>query len=167
MLGKLDWIYDDAPYLLGYAAVGSQLELAIIQKDERGRAIVQVVEHYDLDSLLGRLQFFLAILNLSTLFRPLVDKVKKRFAGPEFGIFKKENGLEIHLGTVNVIKKYPSAIYPPLVRSVIEHLEHVHSLMSIHQVPNVIQLVSSKVTKRTVCLTPIGYLETPEILNTW
>jgi hypothetical protein len=59
---KLDkWIYDEAPYLLGYAAVGLQVELAIIHKDERGKATVQVVEHYDLGSLVGLLRLFLAI----------------------------------------------------------------------------------------------------------
>ena len=61
---KLDtWIYDDAPYLLGYAAVGKQVTLARIQKGARGRAVVQRVEDYDLDSLASRLEFFLAILN--------------------------------------------------------------------------------------------------------
>jgi hypothetical protein len=163
---KLDkWIYDDAPYLLGYAAVGLQVELAIIQKDEGGKATVQMVEHYDLGSLVGRLRLFLAMLNLSTLFRPLVDKVKRRFVRPEYGVLKKENGVEIQLGTVNVIKKYPSEMPTSLVHAVIDHLKLVHSLMSSRSVPNVIQLVRSNMKKKTVCLTPVGYPEVPKDLK--
>jgi hypothetical protein len=163
---KLDgWIYDDAPYLLGYAAVGLQVELATIQKGEGGKASVQMVEHYDLDSLVDRLQLFLAILNLSTLFRPLSNKVKKHFALPEYGVLKKENGVEIHFGTRDVIKKYPTKFPTLLVHSIIKHLKLVHSLMLNRCVPNVVQLKRSNMNKKRVTLAPLGYPEVPKDLK--
>ena len=56
----LTWKYDDAPYIFGYAAVGMQVCLVAIRKDEmteRG-AKVEIIESYDLDDLSSRLFFF-------------------------------------------------------------------------------------------------------------
>ncbi len=72
-----------------------------------------------------------------------MEKVTKRFVRPEYGVLRKENGLEIQFGTVNVIKKYPSEMPTSLVHAVIRHLKHLHSLMSSRSLPNVIQLVGS------------------------
>jgi serine/threonine protein kinase len=94
-----------------------------------------------------------------------VEKVTKRFVCPEYGVLKKENGVEIQFRTVNVIKKYPSEMPTSLVHAVIRHLKHVHSLMSSRSVPNVIQLVGLNLKKKTVCLTPVGYPEVPKGLK--
>ena len=57
---KLTWKYDNAPYIFGYAAVGLQVCLAAIRKDERTErgAKVEIIETYDLDDLSSRLFFF-------------------------------------------------------------------------------------------------------------
>ncbi len=76
-----EWIYDDAPFLLGYAVVGLQVELATIQKGEKGksncssdRTLCFGLTRWSTPTLFGN-----TVLNLSTLFRPLVDKVRKAF----------------------------------------------------------------------------------------
>jgi Crinkler effector protein N-terminal domain len=77
---KLIWRYDDAPYVFGYAAVGFQVCLVVIRKDSakpRG-AKAEVINHYDLSELDGRLTFLLALLNLSVF--PIMASFVERTA---------------------------------------------------------------------------------------
>ncbi|POM59523.1 Serine/threonine protein kinase, partial [Phytophthora palmivora] len=105
---KLTWRYDAAPYVFGYAAVGLQVCLVAIRKDEmteRG-AKVEIIETYDLGDLHGRLSFFLALLNLSTLFRPVVDLIQPLDI-LEYGTIERDNGVQITFAEDCVVKTYP------------------------------------------------------------
>ncbi|CAI5713526.1 unnamed protein product [Peronospora farinosa] len=105
---KLIWRYDDAPYIFGYAAVGLQVCLVAIRKDEmteRG-AKAEIIETYDLGDLSSRLSFFLALLNLSTLFRPLVSLIQPMNVR-EYGIIRLGNGVQISFAENCVMKTYP------------------------------------------------------------
>ncbi|TMW63730.1 hypothetical protein Poli38472_002671 [Pythium oligandrum] len=65
------WRYGDAPCVFGYAAVGRQVSLVMIREDK-----LEVMEEYDLSELDERLALFLALPNLSTLFRPVLELMK-------------------------------------------------------------------------------------------
>lgn len=84
---KLTWIYDNAPYVFGYAAVGYQLSLVVIKKystiQKPHGATAEVIQQYDLGQLHGRLSLLLALLNLSTLFRPVVELIEP-FSEPDY-----------------------------------------------------------------------------------
>ncbi|GMF66104.1 unnamed protein product [Phytophthora lilii] len=157
---KLTWRYDDAPYVFGYAAVGLLVCLVVIQKDDltdRG-AKVEIIETYNLGKLNGRLSFFLALLNLSTLFRPIVDLIKP-LGTPEYTTIKRSNGVKIEFAEECVVKTYPQSMPSD---DIIRNLKELHRQMKKHSVPNVVKLERARMKERYVRLTPIGLLSPPE-----
>ena len=158
----LTWKYDDAPYIFGYAAVGMQVCLVAIRKDEmteRG-AKVEIIESYDLDDLSSRLFFFLALLNLSTLFRPVLDLIHSwPLNVREYGSIRLGNDVQISFAENCVVKTYPSDMPSD---SIIRNLEELHRRMKEHSVPNVVQLISGNMKKRHVTLSPVGGIAAPE-----
>ncbi|TMW65829.1 hypothetical protein Poli38472_003594 [Pythium oligandrum] len=160
---KLIWRYNDAPYVFGYAAVGYQVSLVLIRKDAtdpRG-AFAEVIEEYDLSEHNGRLTFFLALLNLSTLFRPVLQLIRP-LTIPEYGVEVRQNGVELYFGKDSVIKEYPASMPSG---SIIKKLATLHTLMAKHRVPNVVTLVKSSMKKKRVELKPIGRAEPPSDLK--
>ncbi|OWZ17872.1 Serine/threonine protein kinase [Phytophthora megakarya] len=157
---KLTWRYDDAPYIFGYAAVGLNVCLVAIQKDEMTdrSAKVETIETYDLGNLAGRLSFFLAMLNLSTLLRPIVELIQPLDI-PEYGIIERDNGVQIAFAENCVIKTYPQSMPSA---DIIRNLQDLHQRMKRHSVPNVVVLKNSNITKKYVMLAPIGLLAPPE-----
>ena len=159
---KLTWKYDDAPYIFGYAAVGLQVCLAAIRKDERTErgAKVEIIETYDLDDLSSRLLFFLALLNLSTLFRPVLDLIHNwPLNVREYGSIILSNGVLISFAENCIMKTYPSDMPSD---SIIQNLKKLHRRMKEHSVPNVVQLRNEIRTKRHVTLYPVGRIAAPE-----
>ncbi|KAE9111463.1 hypothetical protein PF010_g10794 [Phytophthora fragariae] len=156
---KLIWRYDDAPYVFGYAAVGFQVCLVAIRKDSttsRG-AKAEVINHYDLSELKGRLSFLLALLNMLTLFRPVVELIQP-FSTPDYGIIRRSNGVSICFAEDGGIKEYPSNMPS---REIINNLKKLHAQMKEHSVPNVVTLVKANLKKRHVLLSPIGIAAPP------
>ncbi|CAI5709419.1 unnamed protein product [Peronospora farinosa] len=166
---KLVWKYDAASYIFGYAAVGLKVCLVIIRKDEmteRG-AKVETIETYDLSDLHSRLQFFLAMLNLLTLFRPVL-KLIEPLGIPEYGNIIAGNGVKISLAEDCVVKTYgfdpidtfgrfgPFDPYGITSGSVIWNLRKVHHLMKKGSVPNVVELRKTSMKKKHVILSPLG-----------
>ncbi|KAJ0403213.1 hypothetical protein P43SY_000021 [Pythium insidiosum] len=156
---KLVWRYDDAPYVFGYAAVGFQVCLVVIRKDStKPRAAkAEVINHYDLSELDGRLSFLLALLNLSTLFRPVIELIQP-FSIPDYGILRRTNGVTISFAEDCVIKEYPSNMQS---NAIIKNLKTLHGDMKKHSVPNVVTLVKANMKKRHVLLAPIGLVAPP------
>ncbi|UIZ23785.1 hypothetical protein KXD40_009604 [Peronospora effusa] len=157
---KLIWRYDDAPYIFGYAAVGLQVCLVAIRKDEmteRG-AKAEIIETYDLGDLSSRLSFFLALLNLSTLFRPLVNLIQPMNVR-EYGTIEQGNGVQISFAEDCVVKTYPSDMPSD---TIIRNLKDLHRRMKERSVPNVVQLKSGNMKKKHVTLSPVGRLAAPE-----
>ncbi|KAL4118546.1 hypothetical protein PRIC2_010873 [Phytophthora ramorum] len=157
---KLTWRYDAAPYVFGYAAVGLQVCLVAIRKDEmteRG-AKVEIIETYDLGDLNGRLSFFLALLNLSTLFRPVVDLIQPLDI-LEYGTIERGNGVQITFAEDCVVKTYPQNMPSD---DIIRNLRELHRQMKKHSVPNVVELKKTNMTKKYVKLAPVGRLSRPE-----
>jgi serine/threonine protein kinase len=157
-----NWNYDDAPYLFGYAACGPLVASAMIKKDQNGKAAVEEIDRYNLTTLHGRLNFFLALLHLSTLFSPIVQAIKTKFGRPEYGIVEQPNGVSIHLGLQSVIKYYPSSM--PF-KSILTHLKLVHGKMKKSSVPHVVQLTSASIKRKRACLSPRGYSIKPSDRN--
>ncbi|KAL4116303.1 hypothetical protein PRIC2_013300 [Phytophthora ramorum] len=156
---KLTWRYDAAPYVFGYAAVGLQVCLVAIRKDEmteRG-AKVEIIETYDLGDLNGRLSFFLALLNLSTLFRPVVDLIQPLDI-LEYGTIERDNGVQITFAEDCVVKTYPQNMPSD---DIIRNLRELHRQMKKHSVPNVVDLKKTNMTKKHVKLAPVGRLSPP------
>ncbi|KAI9991240.1 hypothetical protein PInf_018872 [Phytophthora infestans] len=157
---KLTWRYDAAPYVFGYAAVGLQVCLVAIRKDEmteRG-AKVEIIETYDLGDLNGRLSFFLALLNLSTLFRPVVDLIQPLDI-LEYGTIVRNNGVQIIFAENCVVKTYPQNMPSD---DIIRNLRELHRRMKKHSVPNVVELKNTNMKKKHVKLAPVGRLSPPE-----
>ncbi|KAG2762262.1 hypothetical protein Pcac1_g25897 [Phytophthora cactorum] len=157
---KLTWRYDAAPYVFGYAAVGLQVCLVAIRKDEmteRG-AKVEMIETYDLGDLHGRLSFFLALLNFSTLFRPVVDLIQPLDI-LEYGTIERGNGVQISFAEDCVVKTYPLSMPSD---DIIRNLRELHRQMKKHSVPNVVELKKTNMKKKYVKLAPVGRLSPPE-----
>ncbi|KAG2958986.1 hypothetical protein PC119_g26851, partial [Phytophthora cactorum] len=157
---KLTWRYDAAPYVFGYAAVGLQVCLVTIRKNEmteRG-AKVEIIDMYDLGDLNGRLSFLLAVLNLSTLFRPVVDLIQPLDI-PEYGTIERVNGVQIAFAEDCVVKTYPQSMPSD---NIIRNLWDLHRRMQRHSVPNVVVLKNTNMKKKHVKLAPIGLLSPPE-----
>ncbi|KAK1941188.1 hypothetical protein P3T76_007054 [Phytophthora citrophthora] len=156
---KLTWRYDGAPYVFGYAAVGVRICLvAIRQVGETKRTKVEEIQTYDLGALRGRLSFFLAMLNLSTLFDPVVNLIEPLDV-PEYGIIERSNGVQITFAEDCVVKTYPSSMPSG---DIIRNLKELHRQMQQHSVPNVVKLKRPNLKKKCVELTPIGRLSPPE-----
>ncbi|RMX65423.1 hypothetical protein DD238_003856 [Peronospora effusa] len=157
---KLIWKYDAAPYIFGYAAVGSQVCLVALRKNEMTKhdVKVEIIETYDLDDLSSRLSLFLALLNLSTLFRPVVNLIQPLDVR-EYGTITKVNGVQILFAENGMMKTYPSDMPSD---SIIQNLKDLHCRMKARSVPNVVQLKSGNMTKRHVTLHPVGRLAVPE-----
>ncbi|KAG2785211.1 hypothetical protein PC129_g11003 [Phytophthora cactorum] len=157
---KLTWRYDDAPYVFGYAAVGLLVCLVAIRKDEKtgSGAKAEKIETYNLGSLKGRLSFFLALLNLSTLFQPVVDLIQP-LGIPEYITIKRSNGVQIEFAEDCVVKTYPQSMPSD---DIIRNLRELHRLMKKHSVPNVVELKKTNMKEKYVRLTPIGLLSPPE-----
>eukprot|EP00644_Phytophthora_capsici_P005202 jgi/Phyca11/96357/e_gw1.1.1010.1 len=151
---KLTWRYDDAPYIFGYAAVGLLVCLVTIQKDEKtsSRAKAEKIETYDLGNLKDRLLFLLALLNLSTLFDPVVDLIRP-LGIPEYITRERTNGVRIEFAEDCVIKTYPKNMPSD---GIIRNLKSLHRLMKEHSVPNVVELKNANKKKKHVKLAPIG-----------
>ncbi|ETO71770.1 serine/threonine protein kinase [Phytophthora nicotianae P1976] len=157
---NLTWRYDAAPYVFGYAAVGLQVCLVAIRKDEmteRG-AKVEIIETYDLGDLNGRLSFFLALLNLSTLFRPVVDLIEPLDI-LEYGTIERDSGVQITFAEDCVVKTYPQNMPSD---DIIRNLKELHRRMKKHSVPNVVELKNTNMKKKYVKLAPVGRLSPPE-----
>ncbi|OWZ08651.1 Serine/threonine protein kinase [Phytophthora megakarya] len=156
---KLTWRYDAAPYIFGYAAVGLSVCLVAIQKVGKTKhAKAEVIKTFDLGDLRGRLSFFLALLNLSTLFRQVVDLIQP-LGVPEYGIIERSNGVQITFAEDCVVKTYPPSLPS---NDIIRNLRELHRQMVAHSVPNVVKLTKSNMKEKRVVLAPIGRLSPPE-----
>ncbi|KAE9027990.1 hypothetical protein PF011_g1772 [Phytophthora fragariae] len=157
---KLTWRYDAAPYIFGYAAVGLRVRLVAIRKDEMTEhgAKAETIETYNLGYLNSRISFFLALLNLSTLFRPVVDLIPPLDV-PEYGIIVRGNGVRITFAEDCVMKTYPQSMASD---GIIRNLQELHRQMKTHSVPNVVELKKTNMKEKHVTLAPLGHLSPPE-----
>jgi hypothetical protein len=74
---KLVWSYGDAPYLLGYAAVGYEARLYAITRARNGMDAIELGV-YDAKHLEGRYRLLLAILNVARLLGSLASLKRSR-----------------------------------------------------------------------------------------
>ncbi|KAL7681951.1 putative protein kinase-like domain superfamily [Plasmopara halstedii] len=92
---KLRWRYDDAPY--------------VFDEKKETCAKAEKIETYNLESLKDRLSFFLAMLNLSTLFKPVVDLIRP-LGIPDYITLYRSNGVLIKFAEDCVVKTYPKSM---------------------------------------------------------
>ncbi|KAG6942026.1 hypothetical protein JG687_00019298 [Phytophthora cactorum] len=144
----------------GEEKANGDLQVPAIRKNEmteRG-AKVEIIDMYDLGDLNGRLSFLLAVLNLSTLFRPVVDLIQPLDI-PEYGTIERVNGVQIAFAEDCVVKTYPQSMPSD---NIIRNLRDLHRRMQRHSVPNVVVLKNTNMKKKHVKLAPIGLLSPPE-----
>ncbi|KAG7382886.1 hypothetical protein PHYPSEUDO_004285 [Phytophthora pseudosyringae] len=127
---------------------------------ERG-AKVETIDTYDLGDLNSRLSFFLALLNLSTLFRPVVNLIQPLDV-PEYGTIERGNGVQITFAEDCVVKTYPSSMPSD---TIIRNLKNLHRQMKRHAVPNIVALRNTNMKKKHVKLAPIGQLSPPKTVS--
>ncbi|KAG9401212.1 hypothetical protein AC1031_009968 [Aphanomyces cochlioides] len=102
---KLIWTYGEAPYLLGYAAAGFEISLCAITS-ERGRVSARELGRYGLESLEGRFQWLLAILNVARLLKSLASLCPESARG-EYRTICRDQGVAIFLQASCVVKYFP------------------------------------------------------------
>ncbi|KAJ8555014.1 hypothetical protein ON010_g9475 [Phytophthora cinnamomi] len=120
--------------------------------------MAETIGSYDLGCLQGRMSLFLALLNISTLLRPVVELIQPLDI-LEYGTIAADNGVQIDFGEYCVVKRYPPSMPSG---NIIRNLVELHGLLKTHSVPNVVELKKTNMKNKHVTLTPIGRASPPE-----
>lgn len=151
---KLNWVYDPAPYVLGYYATGTNLTLAVISAPLRsgGNAVVHDIVNADLKFKQDRIKTICRLINLSGLLEILPNLVLNK--DPEFEPLVREN-CTVEIAASVVIKKYTGT--DGVGRA--DLLQQVYNKLHTKQVPNTDSLTHKR--GATVILSPRGTQQTP------
>ncbi|GJJ06718.1 hypothetical protein Clacol_000914 [Clathrus columnatus] len=125
---KLEWVYDPAPYVLGYYATGTSVALAAISRPPPGKtqAVVHDIVHADLRSRKARIVNLRRLINLTGILHTLADIVRNRDA--EFEVLERDNST-VEIVSYAVIKTYKDT-------KRVEHLQNVYALLEEKKIPN-------------------------------
>lgn len=157
---KLTWRYDNAPYVFDYGAVGLLVCLVRIRIDEKtgSGAKAKKIETCNLGSFKGRLSFFLAMLNLLTLSKPVVD-LTCPLGTPEYITPKSSNEVLVDFAEDCAVKTCSESMPSD---GIIFNLKGSHCLMKKRSVSTIVELKNACTKKKHVMLAPIGLLAPPE-----
>ncbi|KAF8695002.1 hypothetical protein AX14_001918 [Amanita brunnescens Koide BX004] len=151
---EFGWVYNPAPFMLGYYCRGSEMTLcAILVPDTpRSKARIFDIVTVDLRFRKSRIANIRYLINLSSLFPVLASLVP--FSVSEFEVIDKMHST-VELTATSVIKtfKHHSAW------TKVKHLETIYNLIEIHSIPNTDTLVMTK--GGMVCLSPRGIASRP------
>ncbi|KAG9410071.1 hypothetical protein AC1031_018105 [Aphanomyces cochlioides] len=161
LIDKLQWTYDPAPYIFGYAACGFYLCLYAIEpicvKNEQERSDkkprvpscqTHLLGRFILDTYRGRLELFRSLVNISQFLKKIADLCPR----PADNIFldKKRITFEVRNGESIVKKTFPSSE----ASWRIEHLKLIYNEMEQHEVPNIDHLIDTG--RKYILLSPVG-----------
>ncbi|KAH9148386.1 hypothetical protein AeRB84_008250, partial [Aphanomyces euteiches] len=161
LIDKLQWTYDPAPYIFGYAVSGFYLCLYAIEpirvKSEQKRSDkkprvpscqTHLLGRFMLNTYRGRLELFRSLVNIAQFLKKIADLCPRPADNISWGkkriTFKQRNGVSI------VKKTFPSSE----ASWRIEHLKLIYNEMKQHQVPNVDSLIGTG--RNYVLLSPVG-----------
>ncbi|CAK4438237.1 unnamed protein product, partial [Aphanomyces euteiches] len=150
LVTKLDWTYGKVPYLLGYAAVSYHIALCAITCEDDAVSATEL-GRYDLQSLEGRFQWLLAILNVARLFKSLACLCPDSARG-EFRRINRNHGITIYFDHSSVFKLFPEELY----QNAKHHVEAVYDVLERHKVPHVDSLVRKTTKENTLVFKPRG-----------
>ncbi|KAK1941788.1 hypothetical protein P3T76_006852 [Phytophthora citrophthora] len=145
---KVAWIYGDAPYLFGYAAVGYEVRLYAITRDATDRIELGV---YDLKHLEERFRLLLAFLNIARLLRSIASLCPASFRD-EYQTIIRDEGIKIFLERSRVVKCFPKELF---YRAKC-HAEAVYKVLEEHDIPNVDRLDHANQNSKRLIFTPRG-----------
>ncbi|KAH9104952.1 hypothetical protein LEN26_000452 [Aphanomyces euteiches] len=162
LIDKLQWTYDPAPYIFGYAVNGFYLCLYAIEplrvKSKRKRSVkkprgpscqTHLLGRFMLNTHRGRRLLFRSLVNIAQFLKKIADLCPPR-GQDYFFLDKKHVSFEQRNGVSIVKKTFPSCE----ASWRIEHLKLVYNEMKQHQVPNVDSLIGTG--SNYVLLSPVG-----------
>jgi hypothetical protein len=147
---KLVWSYGDAPYLLGYAAVGYEAKLYAITRVHDGVDAIEL-GGYDLRHLEGRFRLLLAILNVARLLQSLASLCPDS-ARDEYKTIIRDQGIKVLLEPSRIVKCFPEALF----QQAKDHVEAVYKVLEEHAIPNVDRLDHADQNAKRLIFKPRG-----------
>ncbi|GJJ15307.1 hypothetical protein Clacol_009583 [Clathrus columnatus] len=146
---KLEWVYDPAPYVLGYYATGTNVTLAAISCSSPGKPMVHDIAHADLRLRKARILNIRRLINLAGILQTLANTVRHRDA--EFEILERDNA------TIEIVGHAVIKTYRDLGR--VDYLRKVYALLSENKVPNVDEPILFE--EKRIILSPRGLSQVP------
>ncbi|KAE9330055.1 hypothetical protein PR003_g15410 [Phytophthora rubi] len=134
LVEKLVWNYGDAPYLLGYAAVGYEVRLYAITRTHNDVDAIELGV-YDLKYLEGRFRWMLAMLHVARLL-PSLASLCPDSAREEYTKIVRDQGIKVLLEPSRMVKCFPEALF----QRAKDHAEAVYKVLEEHVIPNVDRL---------------------------
>ncbi|KAG6910045.1 hypothetical protein DXG01_013769 [Tephrocybe rancida] len=154
---KLAWVYDPAPYVFGYYAIGTRLTLVAITPPPHAQAlpVVHDLVSVDLSLRADRIMNILHLINLVPLLQALSELVQPSCPTEFFADSERDNGT-VEIAGHGVIKTFTNI--DKVAR--IAHLQKVYQLLQEKNVPHVDQLQTTFGT--TAILYPRGMFRLPQ-----
>ncbi|KAF9480899.1 hypothetical protein BDN70DRAFT_582227 [Pholiota conissans] len=134
MAAKVNWIYNSAPYMLGYCCNGPNMTFVAIAPptgSRGGRPTIYILATFDLRLRENRIDSLLHLVNLSTIL-PLLSKV----VNPPVNDWRNFNP--------KLENKITNKFTSTLTAVEVEHLRQVHAILKEYRVPNTDALISSE-----------------------
>ncbi|KAF8878908.1 hypothetical protein CPB84DRAFT_1793794 [Gymnopilus junonius] len=153
---RTELVYDDAPYVFGYYAVGSKMTPVAIApptKTSNSKPVIYDLVSTDLRSRTQRIATIRRILNMAPLLCELAALVRNPIG--EFKVFERLNGT-IELTSTVVIKCYTDVDAEKRV----EDLRRSYNILARWSVPHTDRVIYAQGT--TVHLSPRGLASSPE-----
>ncbi|KAJ3782219.1 hypothetical protein GGU10DRAFT_436776 [Lentinula aff. detonsa] len=157
LIETLVWVYDLAPYILGYYANETVVTFVAITHSEDGRIMRHDLETIDLKYTAHRILNLRRMINISFILPRLATMVHQ--ASPGLQMLERPNCYISFPNAKLVMKTYTCADGLDRVR----HLSWVYRTLKEANVPNTDSLVSSK--RNVVFLEPVGLAMPPNTVG--
>jgi hypothetical protein len=165
--GKLVWSYGEAPYVLGYTAVGYECTLFAIYSTDQKTVKTEPFAVYDSARLSERFRFVLALIHLGRLFPELV-RLCPYTAKAEFVDIPRANKVVVHLNPTFVVKDFTNARnvdHTPMSTQQVEALEIKYKQLEQLGVPDMERLTKTSKCGRKFTFEPRGFEVLPKSLR--
>ncbi|KAG7093486.1 hypothetical protein E1B28_007161 [Marasmius oreades] len=142
LIEKTRWVYDPAPYVLGYYAVGANVTIVAIHPcaDKQGVVVTDIVSE-DLSRRKGRIRNIVRMIRLAKVLRAIDCTGVGRDMDVDMFPLIRENGQLIEFSTKKIRKHYPSAN-----QARISFLKTIYGHLETKRVPNVDHLTKVKIS---------------------
>ncbi|CAA7260723.1 unnamed protein product [Cyclocybe aegerita] len=154
---KLNWVYNPAPYMLGYYCKGPEMTLTAITPpadSEGSKPVVHDLVRVDLRLRVDRIANIRHLINLSTILTHLVELVQSPVGDFE-QILRTNSTVEIT--STLIVKTYTCKN----ANAKIDHLHGIYAMLDNKKVPNTDMLVF--VNRNAVYLKPRGITSHPAV----
>ncbi|KAH8830949.1 hypothetical protein DL96DRAFT_1594926 [Flagelloscypha sp. PMI_526] len=161
LIEKTRWVYDPAPYIIGYYVVGTEVTIVAIQKNpdqSMQPPLLSYVTSSDLSTRQGRVRNAVKIIRLVKVLRLLGQTVTKG-VDVDMWPLAREGG-----GSINFLKTKVRKGYRAENAKVVSFLAKLYGILAEKQVPNVDRLVEFEESESNpyVELEPRGFSDGPK-----